>query len=314
MSSDTAAATTGDCEPYSRSMDLAGASDVGRRRDKNQDHFLIADLQRMLTIRSSNVPHERCEQLFGNDPGQLLVVADGMGGHASGEVASTTAIEACAHYVLDMTHWFLKLSASNEHDFEDELSECLKQIQEKIWAKNNGNSQHERMGTTVTMAYIVWPRMYVVHAGDSRCYLLRKGELRQLTTDHTLAQRLVEEGALSAKDAETSRWKHVLWNCVGGGERTVSPEVTRVTLQSYDTVLVCSDGLTGMVANDQIAAILNGSESAENKVARLIDRANEAGGEDNITAIVAELGEMPGGRSGDEQHPDNEGTDTTIIT
>lgn len=269
-------------------LEVAGKSDVGRSREINQDHYLVADLQRLLQIRDTNVAEEECQRLFASPPGHLLVVADGMGGHASGEVASSTAVGSCARYVIDMMQWFIKLSESNEEDFRDELSECLRSVQRRLWSKSNGA---RRMGTTVTMAYILWPRMYVVHAGDSRCYVLRNGDLQQVTTDHTLAQQMVDSGAIAPEEAATSRWRHVLWNCVGGSDRTVQPEVTKVVLQPSDRILLCSDGLTGMIEDGEIQEVLESLADCRSATDELVRRSNEAGGKDNITVIVGQFHE-----------------------
>lgn len=288
-------------------FDMAGASDVGRTRAENQDHFLIADLRRQLVIRDTDIPHENCDRLYGSQEGNLLVVADGMGGHQGGERASRTAIEETARYVLDMMHWFLKLSPDDEQDFVDELSASLKTVQERIWSAGGGPSGRQ-MGTTVTMAYLLYPKMYVVHAGDSRCYLFRDGTLRQLTTDHTVAQQMIDAGALSKEDAAVKRWRHVLWNCVGGGEAQVRPEAIRCKLGPGDVVLLCSDGLSGMLDDPQIEELLASELDSPGLVDRLIAAANEAGGSDNISAIIC--------RVSDETEPSDKAVDpgnTTTI-
>lgn len=269
------------------SFDIFGASDIGKQRSENQDHFLVADLRRQLLVRQTDIPQTQHELLFGCQEGNLLVVADGMGGHEDGEVASRTAVESAAHYVLDMMHWFLKLSPGDEQDFEDELADCLKAIQRKIWA--GGDSTNQRMGTTVTMAYLLWPRMFVVHAGDSRCYLHRAGILRRLTTDHTIAQQLIDSGRLMCDEAFLAKWRHVLWNCVGGSDRLVRPEVVRADLEEGDVVLLCSDGLTGMIDDAQIAAIISAATTSQVATQQLIEAANRAGGTDNISAIVCRV-------------------------
>lgn len=266
-------------------FDIAGGSHVGRRRSRNEDRFLIADLNRLLSLRDSNVPYGECEQLCSHRTGQLLVVADGMGGHSGGDIASRVAVESCARYVLDMLHWFLKLNDDHEQDFLDDLANCLRSIQQRIWSKSQAEPVH-RMGTTVTMAYLLWPRMYVVHAGDSRCYLNRDSELVQITTDHTIAQQMVDCGALDSEDVKVSRWRSVLWNCVGGDQKVVQPEVCRVNLEPGDRLLLCSDGLSDMIDDTNIAKLLAAGNSAETMVQELINSANEAGGKDNITAIV----------------------------
>ena len=143
------------------------------------------------------------------------------------------------------------------------------------------------MGTTVTLAYILWPRMYVIHAGDSRCYVQRDGELIQLTKDHTVAQQMIDDEILTPKQAARSPFSHVLWNCVGGSNRSVKPEVVRYNLQGGDQVLLCSDGLHGMIDDQAIASALQIKTGSISVVKRLIDEANAGGGRDNITAVLA---------------------------
>ncbi|WP_153555752.1 PP2C family protein-serine/threonine phosphatase [Roseimaritima sediminicola] len=270
-------------------LDVAGRSDIGRRRAENQDHFLIADLHRQLEVVQTDIPLEKCNELYGNCLGRLMVIADGMGGHADGALASGTAVRACARYVLDMTNWFLKLSSSNEDDFKRELEDSLAVVQQSLYDRA---VPHDRqMGTTVTMAYVVWPRLYVVHAGDSRCYLFRDNQLVQLTTDHTLAQKLLEDRAITPEEAATSRWRHVLWNCVGGSREQVETEVSKIVLAPRDKLLLCSDGLSGMLDDKQLSEALREEASSGKTVDRLIEAANQAGGTDNISVIVAAYGE-----------------------
>jgi protein phosphatase len=147
------------------------------------------------------------------------------------------------------------------------------------------------MGTTLTLAYLLWPRLYVVHAGDSRCYLLRNARLHQITRDHTVAQRLVDQGILPAEEAEESRWSHVLWNCIGGGAQEMKPDVYKATLRLGDTLLLCTDGLSRCVPEKQIQQILESDRPAEETCKRLIATANAEGGPDNITVVVARFRE-----------------------
>ena len=286
--------------------DMAGASDIGCTRLENQDHFLIAELRRQLIIRNTDIPDGECDELFGCREGSLLVVADGMGGHTGGEIASRTAVKATARYVLDMTKWFLKLSPDDEQDFIDELSGSLGIIQKRIWSQSDSSSRS--MGTTVTMSYILWPRMYVVHAGDSRCYLFRDGRLEQLTTDHTVVQQMLNSGAITHEEAAVSKWRNVLWNCVGGGDPKVRPEVVLCRLQIGDTVLLCSDGLNGMVRDDFIAKVLSKNGPSSACVDELIQGAKQAGGKDNISVVVCHvLGEIA------DDCNEQGSTDTTVV-
>jgi protein phosphatase len=137
------------------------------------------------------------------------------------------------------------------------------------------------------MAYILWPRLYVVHVGDSRCYLFRPPRLEQITTDQTMAQQLVERGVLAAEEAPQSRWSHVLWSCLGGAKREMNAEVYKATLAAGDTLLLCTDGLTGGVRDDKIVELLRQGGNAQEMCERLVAAANEAGGKDNITVVVA---------------------------
>ncbi|MBB3210486.1 protein phosphatase [Rhodopirellula rubra] len=276
--------------PPAVELDMAGGSDIGQRRSQNQDHFMIAELQRQLSVIATDVPLDSCCELYGSEPGHLLVVADGMGGHSDGELASSMAVQVCARYVLDMMHWFLKLSSKNGDEFLDELSYSLSSAQEALWEQSG--SDEGRMGTTVTLAYILWPRMYVIHAGDSRCYVLRDQKLQQITKDHTIAQRMVDEEVLTQKQADDSPFSHVLWNCVGGGDHPVRPEVVRFTLRSGDRILLCSDGLHGMLDQAAIHSIMGDGNESKTTVDHLIRHANNAGGRDNITAVVATCREV----------------------
>jgi protein phosphatase len=149
------------------------------------------------------------------------------------------------------------------------------------------NPAHQGMGTTLTLGYITWPRFYVVHVGDSRCYRFRGGLLKQITTDHTVAQQLVERGAMTPEQAEESRWSHVLWNAISDNRGRLAPDIHKETLAIGDTLLLCTDGLSGFVSEGEIAAILKREGAARTTCEQLVAAANAAGGKDNITVVVA---------------------------
>src|SRR5262249_15296508 len=142
-------------------MDAYGRSDVGKVRPVNEDQFLIGDLSRSMLIHQTTLDHEEHSRLFGGSQGQLLLVADGMGGHAAGKRASTIAVDTLAHYVLNTMSWFLRLQESQEDDLEEEFKAALARCQKKIEIQASASSESRGMGTTVTMAYILWPRLYV---------------------------------------------------------------------------------------------------------------------------------------------------------
>jgi protein phosphatase len=268
-------------------MDCCGMTDKGRVRESNEDQFLIADLNRSMLVHQTSLSQDDHTRLFGGSQGALLLVADGMGGHAAGKQASTLAVQALEHYILNTMPWFFHLQESQENDLQEELKRAMEAGHQRIQTAAAARPEQRGMGTTLTMAYILWPRLYVVHVGDSRCYLFRPPKLERITTDQTMAQQLVERGVLKPEDASESRWSHVLWSCLGGHSHERSPEVYRANLTAGDTLLLCTDGLTGRLSDANVAALLAQGGTAEQTCQRLIAAANEAGGQDNITVVVA---------------------------
>ncbi|KLU03091.1 Protein serine/threonine phosphatase PrpC, regulation of stationary phase [Rhodopirellula islandica] len=267
----------------------AGRTDVGQRRGDNQDQFLIAELRKSMQIHSTSLPLDKESTLFGGRSGQLLVVADGMGGHAAGRRASNLAIDHLIAQLLNNVHWFLHLDEDHDEAFIESLKALLQQTHTKLLSESKGTAEHRGMGTTLTLSYIVWPRMYVVHAGDSRCYLIRNGKCKQLTTDHTLAKQLVDAGGMKPEDEAGSRWSNVLWNVLGGhGRNDLIAEVHRVELEENDTVVLCSDGLTRYIDEAALLSVVNQyGDDIEAMTDHLITLANGAGGVDNITVVVS---------------------------
>ena len=268
-------------------MDCYGLTDAGKVRAANEDQFLIASLHRSLLIHQTSLSDDDHTRLFGSTEGTLLVVADGMGGHAAGKQASAIAVQALEHYVLNAMPWFFRLEQNRESDFQEEMKAALEACQRSIENAAATTPQRRGMGTTLTMAYVLWPRLYVVHVGDSRCYLFRPPTLEQITTDHTVAQQLVDRGALPPSEVSRSRWSHLLWNCLGGGTSGLWPEVYKATLSVGDTLLFCTDGLTKCVPDQAIAGLLKQDRSAEETCKTLVEAANAAGGPDNVTVVVA---------------------------
>ncbi len=191
-------------------MDCAGLTDVGRVRQTNEDQFLIADLNKSMLVRQTSLALADHTRLFGGSQGALLLVADGMGGHAAGKQASALAVQTLEHYVLNTMPWFFHLQQDQETDLQDELKSAMEACQHSIETATAARPQQRGMGTTLTMAYLLWPRLYVVHVGDSRCYLFRPPRLVQITKDQTMAQQLVEHNVLAPEEAPHSHWSNVL--------------------------------------------------------------------------------------------------------
>lgn len=270
-------------------VDTFGVTHAGRERSVNEDQFLVASLSKSMLVEQTSLPKDNHERLVGKPRSTLIAVADGMGGHGGGDVASSLAVDTIMNYVLNIMPWFLRLDDSNESDLTDELRAALDRCHAAVReTAESDTSADPRMGTTLTIAYAVWPRLYVVHVGDSRCYLYRRPELQQVTKDHTLAQQMVDQNLLEEDRVEGSKWSNILWNSVGGGSDDMKPDVYKATLERGDTVLLCSDGLTKHVDDDALRKILkNGSRGSEELATELVDAANAAGGSDNITAVVA---------------------------
>ncbi len=267
-----------------------GMSDVGRKRESNQDHFLLARLQKAMVVDYSNIAESDHDRFQGETDGRLLLVADGMGGYAGGELASKIAIDAAATYVLNTIPWFYRMGQDCDDDFQGELKRALEYAQEQLEHEVKSRPQQQDMGTTLTMAYVVARWLFVVHVGDSRCYLSRGERLHQITHDHTVAQKLVEQGMMSRETAESSPMSHILWNAIGAGERSShNPDVYKAAIVPGDHVLVCSDGLNKHVSDEQILQEISRDNSLEEKCAALINLANEAGGSDNITVTIAAI-------------------------
>lgn len=264
-----------------------GLSDRGRVRDTNEDQFLIADLSKSMIVHHTTLPVEDETRLFSGVQGQLLLVADGMGGHASGEVASQLSVETIAQHILHTMPWFFRLHHEHEDDLHEELKTAVRKCERVVDAEALTHPEEQGMGTTLTMAYVIWPRMFVVHVGDSRCYLFRAGQMEQITRDHTWAQMLVDAGNMSKESVKNSPLSHVLISVIGHGQESLRPEVYKTHLESGDTVLLCTDGLTDRLSNNEIGEILGTGKSEQRICQSLIDAANDVGGNDNITVIVS---------------------------
>jgi PPM family protein phosphatase len=267
--------------------DSFGLTDVGRRRAANEDHFLIADLNKSLRIHGTSLKIDDETRIYGGSQGKLMVVADGMGGEAEGERASTIAVDQVATYVLNSLGWCFRLEEDSELDFQEHLKEALKSCQECIHTASLANPEMRSMGTTMTMAYIVWPRAFIVHVGDSRCYSFSNGRLQQITSDHTMAAVLAKSGRMSPEEARHSPMGNVLVNVLGGKSDELSVDVVKLTLGVGDALLLCTDGLYDMVPDDMLQSVLASETSSEAACRKLVDQANDNGGKDNITVIVS---------------------------
>jgi protein phosphatase len=276
-------------DPYSSRVrvDVAGLSHPGKVRPNNEDHFLISRFGRFLESVQTNLPPgtvpARAEEV-----GYGVVVADGMGGKAGGEEASRLAIASLVNLALHTPDWILRL---DEEPLPEEVmrraAERYQQVNQALAGEAQDNPWLRGFGTTMTLACSIGRELFVAHLGDSRAYVFGGGRLHQLTRDHTLAQALADQRLIERHEAATHRLRHVLTQSLGDHGRGIQPDVTRVVLDDGDCLLVCTDGLTEMVPHQEIGDILGAAESAEAACRRLVDRALEAGGKDNVTVAVA---------------------------
>lgn len=268
--------------------DFFGATHVGRVRDDNQDQFLVAALERGLLIEGSSLPAEAGTRITDTPQARLLIVADGIGGHGGGELASAVTIDAMAHYAFAAMPWAMGTKEGSFEAIAEGLREAVGLAQARMRRVARRKNVAPDLGTTLTMAYLAWPDLHVVHVGDSRAYLLREGTLLRLTRDHTLAQRMVDDEAMTPEQAASSHYSHVLVNAVGGGTDDVDVELHRLRLEIEDQLMLCTDGLYDMVPDSAIAEHLRRTDRPVDDVVNgLIAAANAAGGRDNVTVVLA---------------------------
>jgi PPM family protein phosphatase len=262
-----------------------GLTDIGKVRATNEDQFLIAVLLKALQVQQTSLPQPKVQR--SSNRSCLFVVADGMGGHAGGEQASALAIDSVETFILETFKWFAQFKGPEQDQVLADFQSALGQANARVLAEAAEHPKLHGMGTTLTLAYSLNDVLYVAHVGDSRCYLCRRGILHRLTRDHTLVEDMVRRGALAAEEAAQHRLRHVITNVVGGDSADFKVEVHKIHLECGDQVLLCSDGLTEMLPEEEINQILDAEAEPEQACRRLVTRANEAGGRDNITAVVA---------------------------
>ena len=268
-------------------MDTFGLTDIGLVREINDDQFLIADLKKSVIIHQTSLSYDDETHLLGGSQAQLLLVADGVGGHPGGDRASRMAVQGIVQYLLNTMHWLFRLNDGREDAFLDDLKGALKFTQEKFRQHAEAVPMDQLMGTTITLAYIVWPQVYLVHVGDSRAYVFRGREMIHLTHDQTYAQALVDAGLMQESEVRKSPLRHVLSGLVGCNPRHLAPEVSQFKLALHDKLLLCTDGLTSQLTDHAIAHLLAPDLTSEEACGLLVKAANEAGGQDNTTVVLA---------------------------
>ena len=258
-------------------LHVFGRTDVGQIREHNEDNFLIADLTR----KSRSLLEADRHQIVG-PRGTVLGVCDGMGGAAAGEVASQLAVDIVYEMMC------AEPLPANRDDLARRLVQSVEEAGVRIFNEARADRSRRGMGTTATIAALLDDRLFLAQVGDSRAYILRNGQLVQVTRDQSLVTQLIEAGQLTEEEAETFEHNNIILQALGTAD-SVQVDLTYVDLRLGDRLLLCSDGLSGMIRNDEIRQVLVTFADPLQACRELTDRANAAGGHDNITVIVSDF-------------------------
>lgn len=256
-------------------LQVFGRTDVGQIREHNEDNFLVADLS---TANRSLMEGDRVQVL--GPRGSVLAVCDGMGGAAAGEVASQLAVDIVYQHLL---------SGEPPVDHDDlamRVVEAVETAGQRIFAEAKADRSRRGMGTTVAVAALIDDHLFLGNVGDSRGYLLRGERLVQVTRDQSLVNQLIEAGQLTEEEAETFEHSNIILQALGTAE-SVQVDLTYVELRRGDRLMLCSDGLSGMIRNDEIREVMLAFPDPLEACRELTDRANQAGGHDNVTVVIA---------------------------
>jgi protein phosphatase len=264
-------------------VEFGALSHPGLVRDNNEDHYLVVRRRRVRDVLLSNLPVEQLNQA--EHEAYSLVVADGLGGHAFGELASFLTLRAAWDLGSNEVKWAVKMNRRESDEIKQKAAVLFGLLDRALQSAAQAQPRLSGMGTTLTVCYTTGPELFVLHAGDSRAYLYRGGALRRLTRDHTLAQEMIDAGKAEPESpAEMSR-RHVLTNYLGGG--SVHVDVEQHRLAHGDRLLLCTDGLTDLVSEVEIAALLEAHPRPDDACRALVDRALDCGGRDNVTVVLA---------------------------
>ena len=272
-------------------VDFGAMTHVGNVRPKNEDAYIIYRSGRYwekveTSLEEGDLPDRSDEIGYG------MAVADGVGGSNGGQVASTMAIRVLVRLILNAAKWALKLD--NPETREVELQDVKERAEAYFQKVDHALLEHAEayprlkgMGTTLTGAYSFGDDLFILHIGDTRAYLFRQNKLKRLTHDQTVAQALADSGAISPEEASTHRLRHNLTSCLGGKSGKIEMEIRHVRLLEGDRLLLCSDGLTDMVSEIEIAEVMRATDGSVEACNTLVKLALQKGGEDNVTVVLA---------------------------
>jgi PPM family protein phosphatase len=267
-------------------VDVFAMSDKGLVRSTNEDHYLVVRGGRAIETVFSSLSGNRAGDIF-EETAYAFVVADGVGGEAGGEVASRQAIFTLLNLALRTPDWQFRWGPDQRKIVMWRMQDRFRRVNAALVQQATAHASLNGMCTTMTMALTHGKNLIVGYMGDSRAYLLHDTKLQRLTRDHTVAERMIEEGIDPANDQLLNQLRNVLMQALGGPECDCNPDTHDYSLENGDQLLLCTDGLTDMVAEEEIETVLNTSDSAQSACRSLVNLALSSGGHDNITAIVA---------------------------
>lgn len=261
--------------------EFGACSHLGNVRRNNEDHFAVIRRTRSREVLLTNMPPE--DFSLQDDESYVMVVADGMGGAAFGELASRLALRTADELVSNASHWITRLQDIETQETQDRIQACADVIHQTLLDYSQSDPRLSGMGTTLTCAVVLGAEVIIAHVGDSRAYHIREGRVQQVTRDQTLAQELLDAGM---PREDTIRFRHILTNCFGGEARGVQMDLRRLPLQDGDSLLLCTDGLTDLIDDGELTQALKSGATAQEACDRLLRLALERGGRDNITVVL----------------------------
>jgi PPM family protein phosphatase len=266
-------------------VDLAARTHVGKVRSNNEDNFLVVRFGRFLETMVTSLGADHAPPSH-HKVGYGMVVADGMGGMAAGEIASRMAIRRLFQLVVETPDWVLGHEEEDVSEVIARTAQRFEVVNEAVLESAESRSDLKGMGTTLTLAFNLGRDLVIAHVGDSPIYLYRRGHLNKLTREHTVAAKMLQ-GSDGPDARFLSRFRHILTQAIGIETSRANPDLDHLHLEDGDRLLLCTDGLTDMVAEAAMADELSKDLPAENVCQTLVELALEGGGKDNVTAIVA---------------------------
>lgn len=293
-------------------IDVGGQSSSGKPRETHDDCFITADLTRSLVLGPSSLAFAEGTPWFGGAQSKLLAVAEGVEGSTAAPMASSVAVRALSRYVASLMPWVTDLDEEDERELEEELTRALVRSQKRLRAEARANGYDDAtVATTMTIAYISWPQLFLLHVGDSVAYLYRDGRMQRLTRDGSIGARLAQRGVIPRDEAESPPYERAVANTLGGRSDQVDLELQRYRLSAGDQILLCTSALTRHLDEQEISRELDAAVTAQMACRRVVDAASRQNGDGRLTAVLARVEEEAASRPLPASNKNTEGARRT---